>query len=143
MRRPTMRRVILAAALLAATGPAHADERPRPNVLFIALDDLNTALGCYGHPLVKSPHLDRLAARGMRFDHAYCQYPLCTPSRTSLMFGLRPDATGIQDNVTNYRTTLPNAMSLPQFFRSHGYFAARVGKMYHYGVPNEIGTAGM
>jgi uncharacterized sulfatase len=139
-----MRRVILAAALLAvAAWPARAEERPRPNVLFIALDDLNNALGCYGHPLVKSPNIDRLAARGVRFDRAYCQYPLCNPSRTSLMFGLRPDATGVQDNALNYRTTLPRAASLPQFFRRHGYFAARVGKLFHYGVPDDIGNAGM
>src|SRR5271165_1350971 len=111
-----MKRLILTLLLPAlAAWPARAEEKPRPNVLFIALDDLNTALGCYGHPLVKSPHIDRLAARGVRFERAYCQYPLCSPSRTSLLFGLRPDATGIQDNSTNYRTTLPRAVSLPQF----------------------------
>jgi uncharacterized sulfatase len=139
-----MKRLTLAALVLTlAVWHAPAAEKPRPNVLFIALDDLNTSLGCYGHPLVKSPNIDRLAARGVRFERAYCQYPLCSPSRTSLMFGLRPDSTGIQDNVTNYRTTLPSAVALPQFFRKHGYFAARVGKMYHYGVPDDIGTAGM
>ena len=139
-----MRRAILTLLLLGLTvWPVRADQPKRPNVLFIALDDLNTALGCYDHPLVKSPNIDRLATRGVRFEHAYCQYPLCSPSRTSLMFGLRPDSTGIQDNSTNYRATMPRAVTMPQFFRQQGYFAARVGKMYHYGVPNDIGNAGM
>jgi uncharacterized sulfatase len=139
-----MKRIILAILLLAVViWPARADEQRRPNVLFIACDDLNNSLGCYGDPLVQSPNIDRLAARGVRFDRAYCQYPLCSPSRTSLMFGLRPDATGIQDNSTNYRTKLPRAASMAQFFRRHGYFAARVGKIFHYNVPDDIGNAGM
>jgi uncharacterized sulfatase len=138
-----MLRPLAAAALAAWCCTAAAAEPARPNVLFIALDDLNTALGCYGHPLVRSPNVDRLAARGTRFTRAYCQYPLCSPSRTSVMFGLRPDATRVFDNAVNYRTTLPNAVSLAQHFRRHGYFAARVGKVYHYGVPGDIGTGGM
>lgn len=124
----------------AAPGQAGAAERP--NVLFIISDDLNAGIGCYGDPLVKTPNIDRLAARGVRFERAYCQYPLCGPSRNSMLTGLHPNSTGIIENAEIFRSSIPDAVSLPQAFRLDGYFAAKVGKLYHYNVPKSVGTAG-
>lgn len=116
---------------------------PKRNVLFISTDDLAARLGCYGVSAIKTPNLDRLAQAGVRFDNANCQFPLCSPSRTSLMTGLAPDTTRIWGNNEHFRTTVPDAVTIPQLFQKNGYFAARAGKIYHYNNPSEIGTPGL
>jgi iduronate 2-sulfatase len=131
------RRQFLFSSIAAAQG------RRRPNVLFISTDDMNTALGCYGHPVVKTPNLDRLAARGVRFDRAYTQFAFCSPSRTSVMTGLGPDTTKVYNLTKHFRSVLPDVVTLSQCFQKNGYYTARVGKIYHYGNPGQIGTDGL
>jgi arylsulfatase A-like enzyme len=137
-----LRTLLFISACLALAAPSAAQQATRPNVLFLMADDLNNSLGCYGHSQTQTPNLDRLAARGVRFEHAYCQFPLCGPSRNSMLTGLYPNSTGILRNQQIFRQTIPSHHSLPQAFRLAGYFAARIGKLYHYNVPKSIGTNG-
>lgn len=128
-------------AVITVAPNASGDERP--NVLFIVSDDLNTNLPSYDHPLVHAPNLQRLAERGVQFERAYCQWPACSPSRTSFMTGLYPEQSGmIKNGGDHFRRYLPDWTTLPQLFRQAGYFTARVGKILHYRVPGSIGTNG-
>ena len=115
----------------------------KPNVLFLMSDDLNTALSGFGHPQCKTPELDKLASRGMRFENMHCQYPVCGASRASLMSGLYPYTNGTLGNAGTLRGNMPNVVTMSQLFRKNGYRVGRVSKIYHMGIPPEIiaGTA--
>ena len=114
-----------------------------PNVLLVLVDDLNSDLGAFGHPVVQTPNIDRLADKGVVFTRAYAQFPQCNQSRASLLTGLYPGQTKVMNLKTHFREAVPDVITLPQHFRNNGYFTARVGKVFHQGVPNEIGTDGL
>ena len=146
MSRVTRRdflRLAGAAGIAAAGGgrlaAAEREKKNRPNVLFIAVDDLNDWIACLGgHPGVKSPNFDRLAKRGVLFTNAHCAAPLCNPSRAALMTGIRPSTSGVYHNPQPWRSSevLKNAVTLPQHFMAHGYRAVGGGKIYHGGFPD-------
>ncbi len=126
------RMVLIAVLIVGTISAVDAQESTnRPNVLFIAIDDLRPELGCYGDSHIHSPNIDKLAVSGRLFEHAYCQQAVCNPSRTSLMTGMRPDSTGVVGNHSHFRPHLPDVVTLPQHFKNHGYHAAAIGKIYH------------
>ena len=130
--KPITRFILL--LLLCVRGAGAAEKL---NILFIVADDLRATIGCYGNPAAKTPHLDRLAARGVRFDRAYAQYPVCNPSRTSFMTGLRCEQTGVIGNQTMFRTKLPDIITWSQMLRQNGWHAASYGKIYHVGEASD------
>lgn len=117
-------------------GHGLAADAVKSNVLFICVDDLKPLLGCYGNQQIKSPHLDRLAARGLLFERAYCNQAVCAPSRNALLTGSRPTTSGIYDLGTNFRQANPDAVTLPQYFMQHGYRTEGIGKIFHVGHGN-------
>lgn len=130
-------RILLTAipALLGLGIPAAAESRP--NVLLLLVDDLKPALGCYGDPAARTPHIDRLASRGMRFDLAYCNQAVCAPSRFCLLLGSHSTATGLYGLGNRLRDSLPDAVTMPQHFATHGYRTESLGKVFHIGHGNE------
>ena len=133
-----MRYLLSAAVVVLATSAGRAAEPSgKPNVLFVAVDDLRPALACAGDPHAKTPHIDRLAARGTVFTRAYCQQAVCSPSRSSLLTGRRPDSTKVYDLVTHFRKALPDVVTLPQHFKNNGYYVHGIGKIYHGGYNDE------
>jgi uncharacterized sulfatase len=113
------------------------DARKPLNILFMIADDLNNEMGCYGHPIVKTPHLDRLAQKGVLFDRAYCQFPLCAPSRASFLSGRRPETTRVLSLDTPIRKYMPDTLMLPELFKKNGYFSGQTGKIFHTGPGHE------
>ena len=127
------RRAFLAAAAAGSASMLFGQTAKKPNVLFLAVDDLRPELNCYGRDYIKSPNIDRIAKWGMVFNRAYCQQAVCSPSRSSFLTGTRPDSTKVWDLVTHFRDAEPNIVTLPQHFKQNGYFVQGMGKIYHPG----------
>ncbi len=124
--------------LAASAAPSAQPPATRPNVLFIISDDLRTELGSYGSTLAKTPNIDALANAGVRFDRSYAQFPLCNPSRVSMLTGRRPAVTGVLGNRTDFRVAHPDWITLPQLFKQNGYTTIRLGKIFHGGIDDAV-----
>lgn len=124
----------ISVAVLTIIFLVRASAAEKMNVLLIISDDLRTELGCYASTLAKTPNIDRLAATGVKFDRAYCQFPLCGPSRASMLTGRRPATTGVLGNRTWFGDAHPDFVSLPKYFKNNGYTSIRVGKIFHGGI---------
>lgn len=118
-------------ALMVDNRALHAVDKDRMNVLFIAVDDLRTEASVFGKKYIHSPNLERIAKMGVTFNRAYCQQAVCSPSRSSLLTGTRPDTTKVWDLETHFRKALPDVVTLPQLFKNNGYFVQGMGKLYH------------
>lgn len=127
---------LLLQAMPMALGGESKESVKSPNVLLICIDDLKPRIGCYGDAMAKTPNIDRLAANGVRFDSAYCNQAVCSPSRNALLVGLRPQSLGIYDLQTNFRKGSPDALTLPQHFKANGYHTQSFGKIFHVGQGN-------
>ncbi len=139
MRAPISQSLTRRAAISAMIGSAllgQTRRRAQPNVLFIAVDDLRPELGIYGASHARTPHLDALGRSGVTFTRAYCQQAVCNPSRASVLTGLRPDTLRVWDLDTGFRSTTPQAVTLPQRLRQQGYFATAMGKIFHNTLPD-------
>jgi choline-sulfatase len=150
MDRISLPLIVLGFILSVADSSADAKDDPKLNVLFICADDLNCDIGAYGDKQAKTPNIDRLAAQGVTFMRAYTQFPLCSPSRSSFLTGRRPNVTGVHTLPSaknpigpHFREAIPETVTMPQLFKKNGWFSVRIGKMYHYGVPNDIGTGSL
>ena len=128
---------LLLFVLVSLTGVSQAADK-RPNVLLLMSDDLAATLACYGHLQAKTPNLDALAKHSVLFNRAYCQFPHCNPSRSSMMTGMRPHTTRVTNNEDNLYTNIPDVLTLPHHFRNNGYATARCGKIFHLGVPTGL-----
>ena len=135
-RRDLLGMMLAGAAGLKMSAAAARPAKKRLNVLFIAVDDLRPELGCYGNRHIKTPNMDALARGGVTFTRAYCQQAVCNPSRASLLTGLRPDSTKVWDLITHFRDTIPDVVTLPQYFKQNGYYAVGMGKIYHNTLPD-------